>query len=53
MQSFDTTIQLAAIRQDELLQAAARGRVARLTRRRRNARTARTTHATRTEGASR
>jgi hypothetical protein len=32
MQSFDTTIRLAAIRQDELLQAAPRGRVARVAR---------------------
>jgi hypothetical protein len=38
MQSFDTTIQLAAIRRDELLQAAPRGRVARITRRRRDRR---------------
>jgi hypothetical protein len=51
MQNFETTIQLAAIRRDELLQAAHRGRitrVARLTRRGRNARTGRTT---RTRGA--
>ena len=33
MHSFDTTIQLAAIRQDELRHAAARGHVARITRR--------------------
>jgi hypothetical protein len=48
MQSFDTTIQLTAIRRDELLQAAARGRVARITRR--NRRTTRT-RTTRTKAA--
>jgi hypothetical protein len=48
MQSFDTMTQLAAIRRDELLDVAARGRVARIARmtRRRRARN-------RTEGASR
>jgi hypothetical protein len=49
MQSFDTTIQLAAIRRDELLHAAARGRTARILRRRRHA----GNHTARTEGASR
>jgi hypothetical protein len=38
MHSFDTTIQLVAIRQDELRQAASRGRIARLSARRRNRR---------------
>jgi hypothetical protein len=46
MHSFDTTIQLAAIRQDELRHAAARGHVARIIRRGR-----RTTRMTRTNGA--
>jgi hypothetical protein len=48
MQSFDSTIQLAAIRRHELLQAAGRGRAARLARLTRRGRNAR-----RTEGASR
>jgi hypothetical protein len=51
MQNFETTIQLAAIRRDELLQAAHRGRVTRLARRRRNARTGRSGRTTRTRGA--
>lgn len=50
MHNFDTAMQLVAIRQDELLQSAARERVARRTRsvRRRARRTDRTD---RTEGA--